>query len=125
MRPFEVGRVRPYAFILVLILFFSANSSFAATETLLSTQTPQRTNVSDGSTANYDLGVKFTSAVSGQISAIRFWKASRETGTHVGRLWTGSGQLLTSVTFSNETASGWQQQSLAVPLKINANTVRG
>jgi Domain of unknown function (DUF4082)/Abnormal spindle-like microcephaly-assoc'd, ASPM-SPD-2-Hydin len=79
--------------------------------------------VSDGSSANYELGAKFTSAIAGHITAIRFWKASRETGTHVGHVWSASGQLLASVAFSNETSSGWQQQSLATPLAVNANTV--
>jgi Domain of unknown function (DUF4082) len=31
-------------------------------------------------------------------------------------------QPLVSVTFTNETASGWQQQSLATPLAVSANT---
>lgn len=108
---------------LVAICFWSARLATAATETLLTTQTPQLLNATDGSSANYELGAKFTSAVAGHITAIRFWKASKETGTHVGHVWNASGQLLTSVAFSNETSSGWQQQSLATPLAVNANTV--
>jgi hypothetical protein len=60
--------------------------------------------------------------VAGQITAVRFWKNSSETGTHTGRIWSATGQLLASVTFVNETASGWQQQTLAAPLAIAANT---
>jgi len=110
-------------FALITILLGSASYAAAATETLFTTQTPQLTNVSDGSTTNRELGTRFISGVAGRITAIRFWKASRETGSHVGHLWNASGQLLASVSFVNETASGWQQQSLATPLAVNANTV--
>ncbi|HEY4817747.1 MAG TPA: choice-of-anchor D domain-containing protein [Candidatus Acidoferrum sp.] len=118
-------RVRVYLRALLLVTFFllSARFTAAATETLLTTQTPQILNASDGPSANYELGVKFTSTALGHINAIRFWKASRETGTHVGHVWNASGQLLASVTFANETSSGWQQQSLASPLAVNSNTV--
>jgi Domain of unknown function (DUF4082)/Abnormal spindle-like microcephaly-assoc'd, ASPM-SPD-2-Hydin len=111
------------AFVLVAIFWGRAPLSAAATETLLTTQTPQLLNVSDGSTKNYELGAKFISGVAGHIDAIRFWKGSRETGTHVGHIWNAAGQLLASVTFVNETASGWQQQFLASPLAATANTV--
>jgi hypothetical protein len=99
-----------------------AHYAMAATETLLTTQSPQQTNVYIGS-INRELGIKFTSSVGGQINAIRFWKPSNDTGLHVGRVWTTSGQQLASVNFTNETSSGWQQQSLATPLSVAANTV--
>jgi hypothetical protein len=66
--------------------------------------------------------MEFQSAKAGTISAIRYYKAASETGTHVGRIWSSNGTLLASVTFTNETASGWQQQTLATPLAIAANT---
>ena len=97
-------------------------SKVAIVQTLFTTQTPVLTNLSDGPTVNYELGVRFLSDVAGQITAVRFWKASNETGTHVGKLWSATGQLLTSVTFANETASGWQQQALPTPVAIAANT---
>lgn len=70
-----------------------------------------------------ELGVKFRSEVPGSISAVRFYKASTNTGTHVANLWTASGQLLASATFTNETTSGWQQVAFASPVPITANTV--
>ncbi|MGH9629118.1 MAG: DUF4082 domain-containing protein, partial [Bryobacteraceae bacterium] len=70
-----------------------------------------------------ELGVKFRSDVNGTITGIRFYKASTNTGTHVGNLWSGTGQLLASATFSNETASSWQQVNFATPVPITANTV--
>ena len=123
MRPDRKVRVCVCALFLATIFFSSPNFAAAATETLLTSQTPQLLNLSEGSSANYELGVKFTSAVAGHLNAIRFWKASKETGTHVGHIWSASGQLLASVAFASETSSGWQQQSLSTPLAVNANTV--
>lgn len=69
-----------------------------------------------------ELGLKFGSTVPGNITAIRFYKAAGNTGTHVGNLWDNAGNRLTTVTFANETAGGWQEQTLPVPIHINANT---
>lgn len=88
-------------------------------QTIFTTQTPGF-EWSDG--VSYELGMKFQSSKAGQITAIRYWKAVNETGTHVGRIWSATGSILGSVTFSNETASGWQQQTLTTPVSILANT---
>ena len=40
----------------------------------------------------------------------------------MGRIWSSTGTLLASVTFTAETASGWQQQALSTPLAVQANT---
>ena len=69
------------------------------------------------------LGVKFRSDVSGTIRGIRFYKAATNTGTHVGNLWSSTGSLLATGTFSNETTSGWQQVNFTTPVSITANTV--
>jgi hypothetical protein len=92
--------------------------------TLFTTQTPAQNNETDGSgsAGDYELGMEFRSAKAGQIKSIRYYKAPSETGTHVGRIWSSTGTLLASVTFANETASGWQQQALTTPLTIQANT---
>jgi Domain of unknown function (DUF4082)/Bacterial Ig-like domain/Bacterial Ig domain len=69
-----------------------------------------------------ELGVKFTADANGAISGLRFYKYAQNTSTHIGSLWTSDGTLLGTVTFTNETASGWQQQSFASPIPITANT---
>ncbi|MFN7141594.1 MAG: DUF4082 domain-containing protein, partial [Limisphaerales bacterium] len=69
-----------------------------------------------------ELGLKFRSAIPGNITGIRFYKGSENTGTHIGRLWTADGTLLASVVFANETPSGWQSQLLTTPVPIAANT---
>ncbi|MEV7006438.1 DUF4082 domain-containing protein [Streptosporangium sp. NPDC051022] len=67
-------------------------------------------------------GVKFTTASSGFVTSIRFYKGELNTGTHVGSLWTIDGQLLATATFTNETASGWQQVEFSAPVQIVAGT---
>ena len=69
-----------------------------------------------------EVGVKFKTDTFGVATGIRFYKASTNTGTHVGNLWTSSGQLLASATFTGESASGWQQVNFAQPVLLNPNT---
>lgn len=77
---------------------------------------------SDTDTQATELGLKFTSVVDTRVVGVRFYKGSANTGTHVGSLWTAGGTLLASVTFSGETASGWQTQFFPVPVAITADT---
>ena len=46
----------------------------------------------------------------------------QNTGTHVADLWSSTGTLLATATFSNETASGWQQVNFSTPVAITAGT---
>ena len=69
------------------------------------------------------MGVRFSSDVDGQITGIRFYKGTNNTGTHIGNLWTKDGVKLASATFTNETASGWQQVTFSSPVQITADTV--
>ena len=87
----------------------------------LSTAVP--TLVDAGPDSAVELGVKFRSDVSGFVTGIRFYKASSNTGTHVGNLWSSTRTKLATATFSGETASGWQQVNFASPVAIAANTV--
>lgn len=87
---------------------------------LFSARTPA---TADGGADNsVNLGMRFTSDVGGQITALRFFKSAANTGTHTGALWSASGTQLATVTFTNETASGWQTQPLATPVAITAGT---
>jgi hypothetical protein len=69
-----------------------------------------------------EVGVKFRAEVDGQIIGLRFYKGTSNTGTHVGHLWSTTGTLLGTATYTGETASGWQQVTLAQPVTITANT---
>jgi hypothetical protein len=76
-----------------------------------------------GDPAAVELGVKFRTSVAGTVTGVRFYKGVGNTGTHVGNLWSATGTLLASATFTAETPTGWQQASFATPVAINANTV--
>jgi hypothetical protein len=69
-----------------------------------------------------ELGMRFRSAYDGYVTSVRFYKGSQNVGTHTGHLWTNDGTLMGSVTFTNETASGWQQANFASPISIGAGT---
>jgi Domain of unknown function (DUF4082)/Bacterial Ig domain len=84
------------------------------------TATP--TVAADPDTSAIEVGVKFRSDVNGSITGIRFYKSTSNTGTHVATLWSNSGTQLARATFSNETASGWQQVNFTTPVAITANT---
>jgi hypothetical protein len=68
------------------------------------------------------LGVKFTSDVAGSITGVRFLKATANTGTHAGGLWTIGGQQLAEGAFTDESASGWQSLTFSSPVAITAGT---
>jgi hypothetical protein len=73
-----------------------------------------------GAGQTWEQGIQFSSSVSGKITHLRYWKASVETGSHVGRIWSDSGALLAQATFLNESASGWQTQALQTPINVTA-----
>ena len=70
-----------------------------------------------------EVGVKFEAATAGTISGIRFYKGMDNTGPHIGYLWTDTGTLLASATFTNESRGGWQQVNFATPVTITAGTI--
>jgi methionine-rich copper-binding protein CopC len=67
-----------------------------------------------------EIGLKFRTDVDGFVSGVRFYKGVGNVGTHVGRLWASDGTLLGSVTFLNETGSGWQQANFVTPIAVFA-----
>jgi len=81
---------------------------------------PGTVNGGDGS--SLELGVKIRTTVAGSITGVRFYKSSANTGTHTGSLWSASGTRLATGTFTDETASGWQQLNFATPVTVKANT---
>ncbi len=58
----------------------------------------------------------------GTITGVRFYKAATNTGTHVGSLWSRPASCSRQATFTNETASGWQQVSFSTPVTITGGT---
>ena len=79
-------------------------------------------NPESGDTSSVEVGLKFQSYVDSYVTGIRFYKGAANTGTHVGSLWTSTGTLLGSVTFLNESDTGWQYQALTNAVAISSNT---
>jgi len=96
------------------VTFVPANSLWPLTAT------PAIDSLNDSQAVT--LGMKFQATANGSLTGIRFYKGADNTGTHIGTLWSSSGQLLGSAVFTNETASGWQHVNFATPIAINANT---
>lgn len=81
---------------------------------------PAVASADDASAVN--LGVAFTPDTNGWITGIRFYKGPSNTGTHVASLWSSTGTLLGQVTFTSETASGWQTATFSAPVQVTAHT---
>lgn len=97
--------------------------SFAGTDTvsvLSNAGLPQE--IDSGDAQPVELGFKFKSDVAGSVSGVRFYKSAANTGTHTGSLWSVSGKRLATVTFANETSSGWQEATFSTPVAVTANT---
>lgn len=84
-----------------------------------SNPTPATPNVSG---SEITLGTKFKATVDGQITGIRFYKATSDSATsHTIALYDNSGTLLASIATTGETSNGWQQMSFSSPVSISAN----
>jgi hypothetical protein len=77
---------------------------------------------SQSDTSAVELGLKFQVDTAGHVTGVRFYKGSANTGTHVANLWTSTGALLATATFSGETSSGWQQVNFGTPVAVTTNT---
>ena len=79
-------------------------------------------NPADSDTAAVEVGVKFRADSAGFVTGVRFYKGNGNSGTHVGHLWSAAGANLGTVTFTGESATGWQTATFASPVAITANT---
>ncbi len=139
-RPRLVWLVLPLAVVLLLTLMrlpvsgsgFSATTqsltntwtmaAAATTDTIFDvSDTPAVAADPDASALN--VGVKLRPKVQGEITQIKFYKGTTNTGSHIGKVWTVDGTVLGSVTFTGETASGWQTMTLGAPVSVDAFTV--
>ncbi|MCY7287934.1 MAG: DUF4082 domain-containing protein, partial [Cryobacterium sp.] len=82
--------------------------------------TPQTVTANDA--GNVELGVKFTADVNGKVTGVRFYKGPENVGIHTGSLWSASGALLATTTFSGESSTGWQTASFSTPVDVTAGT---
>jgi LPXTG-motif cell wall-anchored protein len=105
------------------VLTLPASPAHAAPEPVgffADSATPAVPNWDDA--ASIEVGVRFSSDVDGTVSALRFYKGDKNTGTHAGSIWSADGVLLATATFTDETASGWQKVSFDTPVEIRNDT---
>ncbi|MBY3434806.1 DUF4082 domain-containing protein [Rhizobium laguerreae] len=68
-----------------------------------------------------ELGVRFSTSVDGKIVGLAYLKSATDNGPHRGSLWSvADGTLLGQLTFSDETASGWQTAVFDAPVVVAA-----
>jgi hypothetical protein len=125
------GTTNPYSISEFQVFGSPGSSCFAPTNltastgsytTIFTSQTPTGTPALDGG-GSVTLGVKFSSASSGFIKGIRFYKTAGYFGTHTGLLYASTGgSPLASAVFTGETASGWQTVLFPSPFAITAGT---
>jgi hypothetical protein len=79
---------------------------------------------SSWSSGPFTFGVKFWSTESGQITAIRFYRATTSPSGYVAMLYNNSGTLLGSVNMAQESGPvpGWQVANFTPPISISSNT---
>ena len=80
------------------------------------------TMTADPDRQEVEVGVRFSADTDGLVTGVRFAKPAAATGSHVGRLWGADGALLAEVTFTDETAEGWQEARFDQPVAVKANT---
>jgi probable HAF family extracellular repeat protein len=76
----------------------------------------------DADDAAVELGVRFRTEVPGFVTGVRFYKGPGNTGEHTGTLWSSTGERLATGTFADETDSGWQELTFALPVAVEADT---
>lgn len=87
---------------------------------LLGAAVPSNPAASDSSAVT--VGMRFTAEENGFVTAIRFYKGTGNTGTHVGSLFTATGHQLSRVTFVDESPTGWQTAQLPSAVPVTAGT---
>ena len=122
-RAFLVSIVVLVASLVIPGMRASSDSAAAAitSETMFGSVVPA--HQSDPDSAKVELGAQFKATVNGTVAAIRFYKGTGNTGTHTGRLYGPTGTLLKSVTFTAESATGWQQAMLSAPVAVTAGVM--
>ena len=93
---------------------------FTAEGLFTSGQTPAI--LSDPDPGQVNLGVKFVASEAGSIAGLEYYRGTGDTGTHIGSLWSSTGQLLATAAFAAETAAGWQTVYFSSPVTVAPNT---
>ncbi|MGN6326417.1 DUF4082 domain-containing protein [Pseudolysinimonas sp.] len=78
------------------------------------------TTLTDPDRRPVELGVRFSTKKEVTVTGVRFYKGPRNTGTHVGSLWSPGGIRIATTTFTHESRSGWQSASFSRPIRVEA-----
>jgi hypothetical protein len=105
--------------LLPLVTVLESSPAIASQRSFFSTfHTP--TSHDAATTSGLELGLEFQSSVTAYATGIRFYKAAGNTGTHTGYIKNNSQTVLATVTFTNESATGWQTAYLSSPVLLTA-----
>jgi hypothetical protein len=109
--------------VVALILGIGVAQAQQTPITLFGTKTPK--NTADTDTNAVTLGVKFKSTRAGTISAIRFYRAVKNTSGYTVKLFNSSGSVLAQARWTSDTCTipCWEQISFASPISISPNTI--
>lgn len=77
-------------------------------------------SLADFDTVGINLGTKFSSSVSGTVTGIRFYRNEGDNASHVGTLYSISGDTLASAIFEDGTDAGWQAAIFDTPFSLEA-----
>ena len=126
MKPHSTLPRRRLAVILLILLVLAVttgvwvlSSTAATTSTIMGTSAPDHL-VHNSDVNGVEVGTRFTARADGAARAMRFWKVQDAVGPHTGTLWTAQGERLASVTFTNETATGWQTAAFGDEVALQA-----
>ncbi|GAA1882520.1 hypothetical protein GCM10009814_10890 [Lapillicoccus jejuensis] len=100
--------------------FTTAGSAACPCTLFASSAVPGTVDAGDASAI--EVGTSFLSSVDGKVTGVRFYKSAANTGTHTGTLWSASGSVLATGTFTGESATGWQTLTFAQPVAVTAGT---
>lgn len=67
-----------------------------------------------------NLGIRFSPTTDGVITALQFYRSSKQKKAYVGSLWSSKGKLLGRVTFPKSSKVGWQTASLKKSVAVKA-----
>ncbi|WP_086735897.1 DUF4082 domain-containing protein [Erythrobacter colymbi] len=94
-------------------------SDLSAPVALLDGQTPANPDATDNQP--YELGTLVQAQTDGVITHLRFFRATSEPGSHIGRVWSAdTGEELAQVEFYRESPAGWQIATLRTPVVLRA-----
>jgi hypothetical protein len=108
-----LNRLRLGLLLFAVVFAASGQNTFWSTAAV-----PKIASVSNDSSP-VTLGLPFYSSVPGTVLGLRFYKGSRNTGTHVGALYSAAGgEALAKANFVGESGKGWQTVLFPVPVHI-------